>query len=239
MNLKDKIAVITGASSGLGKELAGKFTIANSTVFGLARRQDRLEALAEELGLQFIPIQCDLRSPDDIDRAFARIAEQTSTIDVLINNAGLGRFGEVESVRVEDFDVQSDVNVRGVLLCTRKVVPLMKRQNSESGFGGHIVNVASIAGLIGNPELSVYNATKFAVRGLSEALMKELRNDGIKVSCIFPGTFDTEFFETAGVEMRGRAMSVEAVADTVMHIVEAPENYLISEVTMRPLRTSR
>ncbi|NND71405.1 MAG: SDR family oxidoreductase [Rhodothermales bacterium] len=238
MNLKDKIAIITGASSGLGRALSEKFVAEGSTVFGLARRQDRLDTIAEKLGEQFVPVHCDIQSPASIDSAFAAIMNKTPVVDVLVNNAGLGRFGPIESISVEDIDVQSEVNVRGVLLCAQHVAPVMRSQNGKTGFGGHIVNVASIAGLIGNAEISVYNATKFAVRGLSEALMKELRNDGIKVSCIFPGTFDTEFFDTAGVEMRGRAMTVDAVAETVMHVVQTPDNYLISEVTMRPLRTS-
>ncbi|GIV60532.1 MAG: hypothetical protein KatS3mg043_1621 [Rhodothermaceae bacterium] len=155
---------------------------------------------------------------------------------MLINNAGLGKFGPVDRLSVEDWDVQVATNLRGVFLCTRAAVPVMKQQNAETGFGGHIVNIASIAGLIGNPNISAYNATKFGLRGFSEALMKELRDDGIKVSCVYPGSIATEFFQTSGSNPAPNAMTAEDVGRTVMHLLETPDNYLISEVVMRPLR---
>ncbi len=157
-------------------------------------------------------------------------------LDVLINNAGLGKFGPVDRLSLEDWDVQMNTNLRGVFLCTRAAVPVMKRQNAASGFGGHIVNIASIAGLIGNPNISAYNATKFGVRGFSEAIMKELRDDGIKVSCVYPGSIATEFFQTSGGNPSPNAMTAEDVGRTVMHLIETPDNYLISEVVLRPLR---
>ncbi len=131
-------------------------------------------------------------------------AEQAGRLDVLVNNAGLGGFGKVEDLETARIDQQLDTNVRGLILCTQQAIPAMKQQNAEGGFGGHLVNVASIAGLIGNPNLSVYNATKFAVRGLSEAWMKELRADGIKVTCLFPGQHRDGLCETAaGKDLKG------------------------------------
>jgi short-subunit dehydrogenase len=144
--------------------------------------------------------------------------------------------GPVDELSLEDWDVQMNTNLRGVFLCTRAAVPQMKKQNAASGFGGHIINIASVAGLIGNPNLSAYNATKFGVRGFSEAIMQELRQHGIKVSCVYPGSVATEFFEVSGMRGADRPVTPEQVAQTILHILETDDNYLISEVVIRPLR---
>jgi len=112
----------------------------------------------------------------------------------------------------------------------------MKRQNAESGFGGHVVNIASVAGLMGNPNISTYNATKFGLRGYSDALFKEVREDGIKVSCFYPGSIQTEFFDKAGIPISANPMMPEDISATLVHVLKAPDNYLISEIVMRPLR---
>ena len=159
---------------------------------------------------------------------------ESGRVDALINNAGVGKFGRVDELPLEDWDVAMETNARGVFLCTRAVVPQMRRQNEESGFGGHIVNIASIAGLLGNPTLGAYNASKFAVRGFSEAIMKELRDDGIKVTCVYPGSIETNFSSTGSGTTH--KMTIDDIASTIMHILETDNNYLISEIVMRPLR---
>ena len=236
MDLTDKVAVVTGASSGLGRHFAERLIDRGAQVFGLARSEDKLHALRDEWGDAFHPVSCDVREEEQVDAAFTTIRDAGGRIDVLINNAGLGQFGPVDEQPTDAWDVQQDTNVRGVFLCTRAAVPTMKKQNADEGFGGHIVNIASIAGLLGNPNISAYNASKFAVRGFSEAIMKELRDDGIKVSCVYPGSVETEFFEVAGVSMTDHPLQPEDVAETTLHLIEMPDNHLISEVVMRPLR---
>ena len=142
----------------------------------------------------------------------------------------------MDELPLDEWQLQMDVNLNGLHYCTRAVVPTMKQQNAANGFGGHIVNIASVAGLVGNPSLSAYNATKFALRGYSEALMKELRTDGIKVTCVYPGSVATHFADTAGRSGSPNPMRPEDIAATVVHVLEGPDNYLISEVMMRPLR---
>lgn len=105
----------------------------------------------------------------------------------------------------------------------------------KSGRGSHILNIASVAGLLGNPQLSGYNASKFAVRGFSEALFKELRYDQIKVTCMYPGSIATSFFEKAGADTHKNMMQGSDVADTLVHIIETPDNFLINEIMLRPL----
>lgn len=236
MDLTSKVAIVTGASSGIGSAVSRLLVSEGSTVFGLARSIDKLHGLAEELGESFLPISCDVQSADSVRDAFRKVREKSSRVDILINNAGIGRFGPIESMSVDEFDSQAETNVRGVFLCSKQVIPTMRAQNEATGFGGHIVNIASIAGLVGNATFGVYNATKFAVRGMSEAMMKELRADGIKVSCVYPGSTETDFFDNAGVELQGQPMAVDSVAGTLLHLIKSPPNYLISEVVMRPLR---
>lgn len=233
MQLTDKIAVVTGASSGIGAQFSKDLVEKGAQVFGLARRTDRLDALTAELGSRFKGIECDVTREDAVRNAFDQIGDR---IDILINNAGLGKFGPADEMSLETWQQLLDVNLTGVFLCTRATIPVMRAQNEAHGFGGHILNVASVAGLIGNPNVGAYNVTKYGLRGYSESLFKELRNDGIKVTCIFPGSIETEFFEQAGVPIANNPMQSRDVSSTVMHVLEAPENYLVSEVVMRPLR---
>lgn len=236
MNIQDCVVVITGASSGLGRACASALVERGATVFGLARRSERLAALEGELGAGFSGISCDVTDEQSVTDAMNQIFERSGRIDVLVNNAGLGRFGRVDEFPVAEWDLLMRTNLRGIFLCTRAVVPIMKKQNEASAFGGHVVNIASVAGLLGNPVIGAYNVTKFGVRGFSESLMKELREDGIKVTCVYPGSIETEFFEVAEVDMSPNPMKVEDVASTIVHVIDTPDNYLVSEVVMRPLR---
>ncbi len=236
MDVTDRVAVVTGASSGIGKQFSADLIDRGATVFGLARSLDKMEAIRDELGDAFHPVACDVRDEDSVTSAFETVVDAAGRIDILINNAGLGKFGPVEAFDTDTWDTLMETNVRGVFLCTKAAVPTMQAQNEDSGFGGHIVNIASIAGLLGNPNISAYNATKFSVRGFSASIMKELRDDGIKVTCVYPGSIETNFFEVAGVDITDHPMQAEDVSSTVLHVIEGPDNYLISEVVMRPLR---
>jgi NADP-dependent 3-hydroxy acid dehydrogenase YdfG len=236
MDLTNAVAVVTGASSGLGTHFSESLIERGATVYGLARSSGKLQSGQDELGESFHPLSCDIRDEDQVAEAFGTVRGETDRVDVLINNAGLGQFGPVDDLPLEKWDVQMDTNLRGVFLCTREAVPTMREQNDESGFGGHIINVASIAGLLGNPNLTAYNASKFGLRGFSESLMKEVRDDGIRVTCIYPGSTDTNFFDVAGVDMTDNPLKPEDLAATVMHVLESPANHLISELVVRPLR---
>jgi NAD(P)-dependent dehydrogenase (short-subunit alcohol dehydrogenase family) len=236
MDLTDAVAVVTGASSGLGTHFSRSLIDRGATVYGLARSEDTLEAIRDDLGDAFRPLSCDVRDEEQVADAFDTVRTDGGRIDVLLNNAGLGQFGPVDDLPLEDWDVQMDTNLRGVFLCTREAVPTMREQNEDGGFGGHIVNIASIAGLLGNPNLTAYNASKFGLRGFSESLMKEVRDDGIRVTCLYPGSIETNFFDVAGVDMTDNPLQPEDVAATVMHVLESPANHLISEVVLRPLR---
>ncbi len=230
MNLDDARVIVTGASAGLGLETARLLLERGALVAGWARGEARLREIADALGDRFTPVVCDVRDDAAVREALETTRRELGHVDVLVNNAGVGRFGAIDELSKEDWDEMIDTNVTGVFHVTRAVVPLMKERGS-----GHIVNVASIAGKIGNPELSGYNASKFAVRGLSDALFKELRDSGIKVTAIFPGSIDTDFSATRSGRST-RRMAPREVAEVITHVLERSDNFLISEVVMRPLR---
>ena len=236
MNLEKKVVIVTGASAGLGIDFVRQLVARDAIVYGFARRLEKMEALQEELGGRFIGVQADVRQADRVEAAIQRVIDEQGRIDVLVNNAGLGQFANLDELELDQWNVQMDTNLTGVFLCSRAVLPAMKEQNKTSGFGGHIVNIASVAGLVGNPRLTAYNATKFGLRGFSEALMKEVRYDGIKVTCIYPGSIATNFGQISGSGGSANPMQSIDIARTLIHVLEGPDNYLISEVVMRPLR---
>lgn len=231
MDIKNKIAVVTGASRGIGSEFSRSLVDHGAKVYGLARSVDRLLKLQEILGDAFIPVEMDVTQHEKVSDWVDTTFDASNSPDILINNAGLGLFGPVDELPVDDWETMMSVNVNGIFYLTRKIVPLMKASSSHS----HIINIASIAGMLGNPNLSGYNATKFAVRGFSEALFKELRYDKIKVSCMFPGSIATSFFDTTGMDTHDNMMQPKDVADTLLHLLQTPDNMLINEIVMRPL----
>ncbi len=235
MDLHDSVAVVTGASQGIGLATSRALVASGARVAGLARSADRLDQLAEALGDAFTPVVCDVTDADATREAIDGVAADLGRLDVLVNNAGLGRFGPVDEMSEADWDVMVDTNLSGVFHGTRAAVPHMKAQGETRGddeTAGFIVNVASIAGLIGNPNLSGYNATKHGLRGFSDATMKELRPFGIKVSCLYPGSVATQFGDS---DPKPTAMSPESIADTILHVLQAPHGTLISEVVLRPM----
>ena len=236
MNLSHKIAIVTGSTSGIGAAFAKDLINAGATVYGLGRNQDAQTKLHEQLGDAYHPVIADIRDRQSLDAWVTATFTDQHAPDILINNAGLGIFGAIDEISPDDWEMMINTNINGIFYLTRTVVPFMKRKSTHS----HIINVASVAGLMGNPNISGYNATKFAVRGMSDALFKELRYDRIKVTCIYPGSISTQFFASEdGLNTHSNMMTVEDISSTVMHILQTADNYLISEVVMRPLNPKK
>ncbi len=234
MELRDRVAVVTGASRGLGRAFSEALAGAGARVFGLARSAADLEEVRGQLGDVFVPIVADVTDSGDVARAFDVIA-RGGGCDILVNNAGLGRFAPIDELSDADWQAQIGTNLSGLFYCTREATRQMKARGAGSdGLAGHIVHVASVAGLVGNPTMAAYNATKFGVRGFAEATMKELRGHGIRVSCLYPGSVATHFQAGAGVAGNPNAMMPEDVAETLLHVLRAPARTMISEVVMRP-----
>lgn len=232
MHLSSKIAIVTGASSGIGSKFSKDLIDKGVTVYGLARSEDKLKSLQTELGKDFIPVVLDITDHEAIKKWVDVTFGEDKLPDILINNAGLGLFGDVDELPLENWHTMINTNLNGIFYMTRQVVPLMRKNEDVC----HIVNIASIAGKIGNPQMSGYNASKFGVRGFSESLFKELRYDGIKVTCFYPGSIATKFFDNAdGMETHPNMMQPEDVSKLLIDVLETSDNFLINEVTMRPL----
>jgi NAD(P)-dependent dehydrogenase (short-subunit alcohol dehydrogenase family) len=227
--LDGRVALVTGASRGIGRAIARALAREGAAVGLAARSTDELRALAGELGPRALAVPCDVRRAEDAAAAVRAVAQRFGALHVLVNNAGIACSGRLEEVTPEAWDEAFAVNLRGAFLMTRAAVPELRRAG-----GGDVVNVSSVAGLVANPGLSAYNATKFGLMGFTEALMLELRQDRIRVSAICPGSTDTHFGGRAPSGREG-ALTAEDVAESVLHVVTAPPGALISQVHLRPL----
>ena len=233
------VILITGASSGIGEATARLFGKQGYRVVLAARRLERLESCARDIhatGGQAHPIAADVTDPEHIQRMVEGTLEQFGQIDILFNNAGFGRLGWLESLDpVKDIEEQLKVNLLAVIQVTRQVLPYMIARRS-----GHIINMASIGGLVATPTYTIYAASKFAVRGFSEALRREVGVYGIKVSAIYPGGVKTEFSHHTGAKRKTGAttpaslkLSPEQVAEAVLSVVKRPRRGLIIPWPMR------
>lgn len=232
MNLESKVAIVTGASSGIGAEFSKMLIQNGAEVYGLARSKDKLNKLQQDLGEQFHPVVMDITQSDDLEEWVSNTFDSDHLPDVLINNAGVMYSANVDEMSLSEWHTMINVNLNGIFYLTRLIVPLMKENQQTS----HIINISSIAGLMGNPTISGYNASKFGVRGFSEALFKELRYDAIKVTCVFPGSIDTELFDKIdGIDNHPNMMKTTDLSSTVKFLLETDDNFLINEITMRPL----
>lgn len=227
MNLKDKIAIVTGASKGIGLETVKYLLEAGAKVAGWSRSKTPIEHE------HFLHVETDMRKYDSVENAFNQTRERWGNeFAVLVNNAGLGYQGTFEEMPLEQWHAMVETNVNGIFYATKLVLPLMKERGE-----GHIVNISSIAGTTGVETMAGYAGTKHAVRGISHSLYKEVRNHGVKVTCIYPGSVKTNFFDDIkGIEANENMMRPEDVADTILHAIQTHRNFHLVDIEMRPLK---
>jgi len=236
-DLTSKVAVVTGASSGIGEAAARLLAAEGVHVILSARRRDRIEALAQELGAHAIAVVADVAEAEQVQALFEEVRARFGGLDLLFNSAGLGVFGLFTRSTPEDWHRMIDANVYGVLNCTRAVIPLMKGRS-----GAMISSVSSTGGLYGVEEWSVYCATKFAIVGFHDAFRKELGLEGIRVSVIEPGAVWTEFGQNVPEEaLRERRTSLDAltaddVAQALVYAFAQHPRVLVEEILVRPVR---
>ncbi|TPM30807.1 SDR family oxidoreductase [Mesorhizobium sp. B2-3-4] len=238
-NIRDKVVVITGASSGLGEAAARLLAEGGAKLVLGARRLDRLEALASELALgKDAIVQTDVTRVDDVRRLVDHAVGLHGRVDVVINNAGLMPHSPLERGKVEDWDRMIDVNIKGVLYGIAAALPHMKTQKR-----GHIINVSSVAGHKVNPGGAVYAATKHAVRVISEGLRQEVKPHNIRTTIISPGAVATELPDSvteADVAQGVRALydrvaiPADSFARTVVFAMSQPDDVDINEILFRP-----
>jgi NADP-dependent 3-hydroxy acid dehydrogenase YdfG len=235
--LKGQVALITGVTAGIGAAVANAFLDAGADLVAVARRDDRLQALtkrAEELGRRCWVVTGDVREESTAQNAVNAAVRNFGQLDILVNNAGVGIYKHIEDYSADDYDTMMDTNMRGTFLFTRYAVPVMLQQAA-----GTIVNVSSMAGVMGFPNETVYCASKFAQVGFTQALDRELRPKGIKVGVVCPGGVKTEFAIGTGRTEEGVAEShmleAEDVVRSVMLMVTQPPHSRIIEIRMRPM----
>ena len=224
-------AVITGASSGVGKSLAIQLSDAGYKVVLAARSEDKLNVIAEEIqkmGGNCLVIPTDVSQPEQINNLKDRTLEY-GDVFVVINNAGLGKFCKIEDVTLEDWNRQLDVNLRATFLVSQAFIPGMKRRKK-----GTLVFMNSVAGKKGYPYSAAYVASKYGMRGLADSLREELREDNIKVISIHPGAVDTPFWDGAGVNFpREEMLDTNTLAQSIVHAIQSPGNFTIEELVVR------
>lgn len=245
--IKDKIVLITGASSGIGYSTAMALSKEGAKIVAGARRIERLEELKESVESQrgeIIIQKLDVTKLDDCNN-FAKIAiEKYGNIDILVNNAGIMPLSFFKNQKVDEWDRMVDVNIKGVFYYTSAVIPHMLNNKS-----GHIVNISSTAGRIVFPAGSVYCATKHAITAFSEGLRQEFsQRSNIRVSCIEPGVVATELTNTitdSSLESfikntkKMQPLQAEDIANSILYVLKSPINVNVNEIMLRPISQER
>lgn len=243
-NIQDKVIVITGASSGLGEAAARHLAASGAKLVLAARRADRLETLVAEIeakGGQAWAVTTDVAKRDDVENLIRQAVEKFDHVDVLINNAGVMPLAPMALRKVDEWDQMIDVNIKGTLYGIAAVLPGMQARKS-----GHIINLSSVAGLKVSGGLgTVYSATKFAVKAISEGLRTEVAGDNIRVTTLYPGAIDSELKHGSSDAASGSAMQAfyaaneigaDSIARAIAYAIEQPADVAINEITIRPTR---
>jgi NADP-dependent 3-hydroxy acid dehydrogenase YdfG len=240
-NIKDKVVIITGASSGMGEAAAKHLAQLGASVVLGARRADRIEKLAKEIndnGGKALAFAADVTQRDQVKNLVDAAVEAFGRVDVLLNNAGIMPLSLVESLHVDEWDKMIDVNLKGVLNGIAAVLPYMKEQKS-----GQIINTSSVAGHKVFSGSAVYSATKFAVRALSEGLRMEVKPYNIRTTIVCTGAVKTELLEhisEADIQQANKdyvgavGISPDSFARVVAFAISQPEDVDINEIIFRP-----
>lgn len=239
--LEGKVAVITGASSGIGEATAVALVAQGATVVVAARREDRLDDLVERInnnGGKALSVECDVTDEDQAHGLIRRAKDEFGRVDILVNNAGVMQLSRIEKGLSEEWRTMFEVNVLGLLYATDAVIQVMKEQGS-----GHLVNISSVAGRQSGVLRGAYSGTKFAVNAISEALRQELLEDNIRVTIVEPGAVETELTShITDEEAKEGASSLynldilqpEDIANAIVYGVTQPERVSVNEVLIRP-----
>lgn len=245
--LSDKVAIVTGASSGIGEATAIALANQGAKVAIAARRADRLEALNQrirESGGEAIAFTADVADEAQVRQMVAQTQDKWGRVDILVNNAGVMLLGAIDGADTEDWRRMFNVNVLGLMYATHAVLPLMKTQGE-----GHIVNISSVAGRVANAGTGVYNASKWAVGAFSESLRKEVYQHNIRVTIIEPGLVATELAQhITNPEAKERAkafygsvrtLDSEDIAAAIIYAVTQPPHVNVNEILIRPTEQER
>ncbi|UOY94180.1 SDR family oxidoreductase [Ectobacillus sp. JY-23] len=231
--LAGQTAIITGASRGIGKAVAYKLA-EQGVKLSLIGSSEEIYTVKEELvqrGYEVLAFQVDVSSEEGVQQVVTETLKAFGSIDILLNNAGIGVFKTVEETNVEEWKRLFEVNVQGVFVCAKAVVPHMKARKA-----GTIITISSDVGRYTIPNGAAYTATKYAVQGFSGSLAQEMREYGVRVGTINPGMVDTYFAGgTQGVPEKQEWIKVDDVASAVVYMASAPKHLIIDEIVLHPL----
>lgn len=239
--MSKRIALVTGATSGIGEATARLLSEKSYNLILCGRRQDRLLALQKELSAKtsVTTLSFDVRNQQEVKNAIQSLTGDWKNIDVLINNAGNAHgLDPIQTGNVEDWDAMIDINVKGLLYVSREVIPVMTQRNS-----GHIINIGSLAGKEVYPNGNVYCASKFAVDALTRGIRMDLNSFGIKVTSVNPGLVETEFSLVRFKGDSDKASSVykglqplvaQDIADIILYVLSAPPHVVLADITVLP-----
>lgn len=227
--LNGQVAIVTGASRGLGRSIAALFAERGATVIASARDETALKALSKQHagGGAIVPFVCDVTNAAQVDDLVRFTLQRYDEIDILVNNAGIGHMGPVHELSEEQWDAMMDVNLKGPFLTCKSVIPHFIARKS-----GHILNVSSVAGTVTFKGGGGYCASKFGLMAFTEVLTQELKPHKVRVSVICPGSIQTDFFGPSGAQ--SYALKPEQVAEAAYQMVAAPEGVIVNQVVMRP-----
>jgi NADP-dependent 3-hydroxy acid dehydrogenase YdfG len=241
-NMTDKVVVITGASSGIGESTAKLLAREGAKVVLGARRKDRIDALVREIsasGGKAVGFPVDVTKRTEVEAFVKGAIETFGRVDVIVNNAGIMPIAPMEALKVEEWDRQIDVNIKGVLYGVAAVLPQMQKQRS-----GHIINIASVIGIkVFAPGGVVYSAVKAAVRTLTEGLRMELHSQNIRCTIVSPGAVATELPESSSDEETRKhlrefykmAIPADSIARAIAYAIAQPAEVEVDEVVIRPI----
>jgi NAD(P)-dependent dehydrogenase (short-subunit alcohol dehydrogenase family) len=237
--LKDKVAVVTGGTRGIGYSIAEALLAEGAKVFICGRDQNLLKPALEKLRAaapdRVDGTVADVRRSEDCRKLVHGAADRFGGLDILVNNAGVGVFKPVDQLTVEEWDSTIATNLSGVFYCCREAIPLMRQRG-----GGYIFNISSLAGVNPMPSGAAYNASKFGLNGFSEAMMQDVRYDSIRVSYLMPGSVDTDFAAAPGAKSRQAwKLTGEDIAKAVIDLYKFPLTALASRIEMRPSQPPR
>lgn len=233
--IENKIAIVTGGSKGIGREIGRLLARERAKVMLIARKTDELEEARDDLSREGAPISfygADIGRNEEVIQIVEEISSQHKRIDILINNAGIGIFSPVADYRIEDWHRVMDTNLNGAFYMTKAVLPYMIRQRE-----GAIINIASLAAKNSFSNGSAYCASKAALAAFTECLMLEVRYYNIRVSAILPGSVATDF--GSGNTQKKWMLAPDDIAQQVLNIIKSKENALISHIEMRPLKPGK
>jgi NADP-dependent 3-hydroxy acid dehydrogenase YdfG len=247
--LEGTVALVTGASSGIGEATAAVLAEEGATVALAARRRDRLEALAERIGGKPVVIEADVTDQVQAERAVATTVEDLGRLDILVNNAGVMLLGPIVDAPVEEWQRMVNLNVLGLLYCTHAALPhLLSAAEGDPRGVADVVNISSVAGRVARLNSGVYNATKHGVGAFSESLRQEVTARHVRVTLIEPGATATELaFHNRSEILEGMAqtfggieiMQAEDIAETIRFAVTRPRRVVINEILVRPTEQER